>query len=281
MSLISTELTHSSGFASHSSNFNKMNSGYKNSSLMNKFKLLYGLSNKLDILYVEDDANSQKEAACLFGDLFNSVEVASDGKEGVDKYFNYMNTNGKYFDLIITDIHMANMNGIEFCKSVLQTNREQKIIVISGRKESESLIELINIGVDAFLQKPFEKQIILETLYETCEKINEVTKYKSEVKLNDGFIWNSDAKLLMHEEDIINLCSSETALLDLLITNRNLTFSIDEIFNAVYEDNFEKDLSVDSVKSLLKRVRKKVPGNLIKNVYGEGYRINYELLGIA
>ncbi len=75
------------------------------------------------------------------------------------------------------------------------------------------------------------------------------------------------------------MCASETALLDLLISNRNLTFSIDEIFNAVYEDNYDKDLSIDSVKSLLKRVRKKVPNNLIKNVYGEGYRINQELLG--
>lgn len=275
---LSSELKDNYNFVSHSNNFKKMNTSYKNSSLMKQFKLLYSLSNKLDILYVEDDEHSQKEASSLLEDLFNNVDVASDGLEGIDKYFNHMNEKNKYFDLIISDIHMANMDGIEFCKTILQTNPDQKIIIISGRKDSDNLIELINIGVDAFLEKPFEKKIVLETLYIACKKITELYKKKSEVLLNDNFIWNCDTKLLTHGKTTVNLCSSETILLDLLITNRNLTFTIDDIFNAVYDDNFEKDLSVDSVKSLLKRVRKKVPGNLIKNVYGAGYRLNNELI---
>lgn len=256
----------------------KLHSAYKKSSIMSKFKLLYNLSNKLNILYVEDDLMSQEEGKSLFSDLFNNVEVASDGKEAIDKYIEYIENNGKFYDLIITDIKMPKIDGIDLCKTIYQINKDQKIIIISGHQEGEYLIDLINIGVDGFLQKPFEKKKILEILYETCEKISEISKQNTEVILNNNFIWHCDSKLLTHEEDIINLCASETALLDLLISNRNLTFSIDDIFNAVYEDNYEKDLSVDSVKSLLKRIRKKVPGNLIKNVYGEGYRINQELL---
>jgi len=263
----------------HNSDFTKMHSGYKNSSIMNKFKLLYNLSNKLNILYVEDDIMSQQEGESLFRDLFSSVDIAGDGKEGFDKYIEYIENNGKYYDLVITDINMPNVNGIELCKNIFQTNSEQKILVISAHEESIYLIDLINIGVAGFIHKPFEKKKILEILYETCTKIEDMVKNKEEVMLNNDFVWHSNSRLLTHEEDIINLCASETALLDLLISNRNLTFSIDEIFNAVYEDNYDKDLSIDSVKSLLKRVRKKVPNNLIKNVYGEGYRINQELLG--
>lgn len=278
MTKLYSELNDGNSHPIHNRDFTKMHSSYKNSSIMNKFKLLYTLSNKLNILYVEDDILSQQEGESLFKDLFNSVDVASDGKEGFEKYIEYIENNGKYYDLVITDINMPKMNGIELCKNIFQTNSEQKVLVISAHEESAYLIDLINIGVTGFIHKPFEKKKILEILYETCIKIEDMVKHREEIILNNDFIWHSNSRLLTHEKDVIGLCASETALLDLLISNRNLTFSIDEIFNAVYEDNYDKDLSIDSVKSLLKRVRKKVPNNLIKNVYGEGYRINQELL---
>lgn len=265
-------------FVPYGSTIKNMNMGFKNSSFMKQFKSLYNVSNKLDVLYVEDDKPCQKEVSSLLEDLFNDVEVASDGLEGIDRYFKYMNEKNKNFDLIISDIHMANMNGIEFCKTILQSNPEQKIIVVSGDRDTDNLIKLINIGVDGFLEKPFEKKIVLETLYLTCNKIIQSYKNKAEVLLNDNFIWHDDTKVLTQGETTVNLCSKETILLDLLMTNRNLTFTVDDIFNAIYDEDFEKELSVDSVKSLLKRVRKKIPANLIKNIYGIGYKINNNLI---
>ncbi len=249
----------------------------KNKSLMSNFRSLYNLSNKFDVLYVEDDESSRYEIGSLFEDLFNKIEFAKDGNEGLEKYIVYNQENNKSYDLIITDIEMPSVNGIELSKNILKLNKEQKIIVLSAHQESHYLIDLLNIGVKGYLQKPFNKMKVLEVLHAVCEELDSEIKDKTEVKLNNGFIWHCDSKVLTHEGQSINLCASETSLLDLLISNRNITFSIDDIFNVVYDDYFEKDLSVDSVKSLLKRIRKKVPSDLIKNIYGEGYRINQQL----
>jgi len=254
-----------------------LNSNTNNNSLMKTFKMLYNISNKFDILYIEDEDDSRMDIGQLFKDLFNKVDFASNGHEGLSKYLDYNDENHKCYDLVITDLEMPLMGGMELCKNILQLNKEQKIIVLSAHDQSECLIELINMGVSGFLQKPFEKNKTLEVLFHMCEELEIEIKEKTEVKLNNGFVWNSMSKTLIHEGEAITLCASETSLLDLLISNRNITFSIDDIFNVVYNDYFEKDLSVDSVKSLLKRIRKKVPDNLIKNIYGEGYRINQQL----
>lgn len=256
-----------------------LNLNRKNNSLMNKFKVLYDLSNKYDILYVEDDESSRYEIGALFKDLFNKTHFAKDGLEGIEKYIEYNEINNKSYDLVITDLEMPNINGLELSKKIYKLNKEQKIIVLSGHDESHYLIELLNLRINGFLQKPFDKNRVLEVLYNVCDELDRDIKNKKEIKLNNDFVWDSEFKTLTHVGIIINLCASETSLLDLLISNRNITFSIDDIFNVVYEDDFEKDLSVDSVKSLLKRIRKKVPENLIKNIYGEGYRINQQLLG--
>ena len=249
----------------------------RNNSLMNNFKTLYDLSNKYDILYVEDDEASRYEIGSLFENLFNKVDFAKDGNEGLEQYIDYNDNNNKSYDIIITDIEMPSVNGIELSKNIYKLNKEQKVIVLSAHDESYYLIDLLNLGIAGYIQKPFNKKRILEVLHTICKELDEECKNKTEVKLNNGFIWHCDSKTLTHEGMAINLCASETALLDLLISNRNITFSIDDIFNVVYDDYFEKDLSVDSVKSLLKRIRKKVPSDLIKNIYGEGYRINHQL----
>jgi len=261
----------------HTRNFKIEDLNKKNKSLMNSFKSLYNLSNKYDILYVEDDESSMYEMGSLFEDLFNKTYFAKDGNEAIEKYIDYNEKNNKSYDLIITDIEMPSMDGIELSKKIYKLNKEQKIVVLSAHDESHYLIDLLNLGIKGFLQKPFDKKKILSVLHSICEELDEEIKNKTEVKLNNDFIWHSDSRILTHEGITISLCASETALLDLLISNRNITFSIDDIFNVVYDDYFEKDLSIDSVKSLLKRIRKKVPSNLIKNIYGEGYRINQQL----
>jgi len=248
-----------------------------NNSLMKTFKMLYNLSHKFDILYVEDEKNSRMDIGQLFKDLFNKVDFAENGHEGLSKYLDYNDENHKCYDIVITDIEMPVMDGMEMCKNILELHKEQKIIVLSAHDQSPYLIELINMGIKGFLQKPFEKNKTLEVLFHMCEELDYEMIATREVKLNNGFVWNSESKTLLHEGDEITLCASESSLLDLLISNRNITFSIDDIFNVVYNDYFEKDTSTDSVKSLLKRIRKKVPTNLIKNIYGEGYRINQQL----
>ncbi|NOQ30289.1 MAG: response regulator [Helicobacteraceae bacterium] len=119
----------------------------------------------LNLLYVEDDELVRTSTAKLFSKFFNSVDTAEDGLLGLEKF-----KNNKY-DLIVTDINMPNMNGIEMSQAIKEIEFRQNIVVISAHNESNFLLSLIDIGVDGFLLKPIKSEQLLKTLARICGNI--------------------------------------------------------------------------------------------------------------
>ncbi len=124
------------------------------------------------VLYVEDEAVVAEQTMLLLNDYFERVDYAHDGKEGLDKYNQAREASDEY-DLIITDINMPNMNGIELCEAVYEINPVQKIIVISAHNEVGYLSQLINMGVDRFISKPVEIKNIMKVFYSVCQSISD------------------------------------------------------------------------------------------------------------
>lgn len=116
----------------------------------------------LNVLYVEDDSKLRDETTFLFEPFFKKIVTACDGVDGLEKY------NNELFDIIITDINMPNMNGIDMISSIKEINPEQKIIAISAHNESDILISLIKAGVSSFILKPIIQNEIINTLYPVC-----------------------------------------------------------------------------------------------------------------
>ena len=86
---------------------------------------LLKISKNLTVLYIEDD-HSREVTTDLFSKIFNLVMVAIDGKDGLDKYIKYYEETNQYFDLIISDINMPKMNGLELSKNILTINNKLK-----------------------------------------------------------------------------------------------------------------------------------------------------------
>ena len=91
----------------------------------------------ISILFVEDDKGISKKMEILLYEIFSKIEIAFDGNEALEKYCNFYKANNEYPDLIITDIRMPNMDGIELIKHIYKENANQKIIVLSAHNESE------------------------------------------------------------------------------------------------------------------------------------------------
>jgi CheY-like chemotaxis protein len=125
-------------------------------------KNVHKFSSTLHVLYVEDDANIRQETAMLFGPYFEKLDLAIDGIDGLDKY------NQHHYDIVITDINMPRMNGIEMIGHMREINVDQKIIAISAHNESEILINLIRSGISSFILKPIMHQDLLNILYPVC-----------------------------------------------------------------------------------------------------------------
>jgi YesN/AraC family two-component response regulator len=126
---------------------------------MHTAKELLNYAQHLNILYVEDDERLREETVSLFEPFFKEIDTACDGEEGLKKY------NDKQFDIVITDINMPKMNGIEMISNIKEIDPEQKIIAISAHNESDILVQLIKAGVNSFILKPIIQSEVIEALY--------------------------------------------------------------------------------------------------------------------
>lgn len=138
---------------------------------MFSFNDIHPYSKDLNVLYVEDDAGLLEETRELFDDFFNNVITAVNGEDGVLEYKKYKEENNVYPDLIITDINMPKMNGIEMIEHILDINSEQFVIVVSAYNDSDKLIKMIELGVSSFIMKPMNQDNLMKILYKTCKSL--------------------------------------------------------------------------------------------------------------
>ena len=121
-------------------------------------KLILENSKTLTVLYVEDDKQLRDSTSGLLQNYFSDVDIAIDGQDGYDKYEAYFDKTNRYYDIVISDINMPNMDGLEMCKKIKNINFEQPIILVTAFNETSYLHSAIELGVDGFLTKPMEIQ---------------------------------------------------------------------------------------------------------------------------
>ncbi len=124
------------------------------------------------VLYVEDDELIRTQTADFLGRFFPDVVLAEDGEIGLSKY------NSRKFDVVITDINMPNMNGIDMIKEIKEIDYNQRVIVTSAYNDSEYLMNLINLDVTKFVLKPFNNKQFLYILYKIAEDITSKEEHK-------------------------------------------------------------------------------------------------------
>lgn len=246
---------------------------------MEDIERLSQISKDLKVLYVEDDTLVRSKTASLLKSFFDYVDTANDGVEGIEKYEHFYHKHRMFYDIVISDIRMPNIDGIQMCRYILESNPKQQIMITSAYDDSKYLIEFINMGVKKFLHKPFSTQSVIESLLSIC--LNLVKDEVSEIiLLGDSHSWNKREKILKKNDTIVKLSFNELIIFDTLISNPNKIFSSYDLYNSLKFDNLEYDFSIDSVKSAIKRIRKKLPDEVIVNIYGQGYKINNEILKI-
>jgi diguanylate cyclase len=123
------------------------------------------LTKTLNILYVEDDDKLRENTAELFRNLFATVTTASDGQKALECY------EKDTFDLIISDILMPNMTGLEMAEVVKEKQSNQAIIFISAYNDAEYFETSISLGIDGYIVKPINHLQLLKALFNVAQKI--------------------------------------------------------------------------------------------------------------
>jgi len=131
----------------------------------------------LKLLYVEDNQEAMETSMLIFEEFFDDISVACTGEEGLKKF------DDNDIDLIITDINMPNMNGIEMIKEIRKINSEVPILVLSANNESKYFMQSIKLGVEGYLLKPIDMDQFIGILEKVTNKIKLKVESQRSLKL--------------------------------------------------------------------------------------------------
>ena len=167
------------------------------------------------------------------------------------------------YDLYILDINIPNMNGLEVLKNIKNKNPKTKVLIISANINIDLIREAYILGCDDYIKKPFD-------LEELIFKINRYEKKNKLIYLDKNIAFNLLNKELIIDGGIFELTKNERNFLFLLVENLGKKVSYEQIENFVYQGESK---SSNAIRSLIKRVRKKIPKEVIFNSLDEGYFI--------
>lgn len=134
---------------------------------MERLHDLMELGKGLKVLYVEDDVSLRLETTKIIERIFGRVDVASNGLEGYEAF------RANEYDLVLTDIEMPYVNGIEMGRSIREITKDTPIIVISAYSNADYFIEAIEIGVDYYILKPVKMPQLINTLYNAVKRVTD------------------------------------------------------------------------------------------------------------
>jgi DNA-binding response OmpR family regulator len=210
----------------------------------------------MKIFLLEDDYSLNESIKEIIELENHTIDNFYDGEVAFNNFSND-------YDLFILDINVPNIKGLELLKIIKNTNFRTKVIIISANININLIKEAYDLGCDDYLKKPFD-------LEELVLKINRYEQKSKLLYLDKNIIFNLSKKELTVNNENIELTRNEKNLLYLLANNLGSKINYDQIENFVYEGEVKTS---DAIRSLMKRLRKKLPKDLILNSLDEGYYI--------
>lgn len=173
--------------------------------------------------------------------------------------------------LWILDIMLPDeINGYDIIKKIRETNEIMPVIFTSARDKDLDKIIGLELGSDDYLTKPYSPKELVLRVNNIIKRVysNDLSKIKY-----DDYTIDLEKRTVSINNKELNLTTLEFDLLKMFITNKNKSFSRDDILNIIWGENyFGTDRVVDD---LIRRLRKKMPNLNINTMYGYGYRLTW------
>jgi len=137
-------------------------------------------SQKLKLLYVEDNKQTRESTLLVLENFFDNIIIGVDGKDGLEKF-----KNNPDIDIVISDINMPIMNGLDMSKDILAIDPNMYIFIFSAHNEVNYFMDAIKIGIEGYLLKPIDMDQFIQSLGKCIEKINlkkENLEYKNHLE---------------------------------------------------------------------------------------------------
>lgn len=195
------------------------------------------------------------------------VFTANDGKEAIDLAIL------RQPHLIILDIMMPKMDGIQTCEKLREDGRfnDAIILFLTARGEEYSQLAAYDVGADDYVTKPIKPKVLVSKIKSLLRRLNDRPLSYSTIQF-DEFIIDKEAHSVSIEGNIINLPRKEFKILFLLASQPGKVFQRDRILNYVWGDNQVGERTIDVH---MRKLREKIGKKYIKTIKGVGYKFTH------
>lgn len=218
---------------------------------------------KSKILLVEDENELRKSFKKVLSLWVKDVYEACNGEDAILMY-------QKYFpDIIITDIKMPKINGLEFIQMIRDTNNDIPIIVTSAYTDKDFLLKSIKLSLAEYLVKPIQEKDLENALISCAKKILE--KHPTLIKVSNELTYDYQNKCFIDSNDNKTmLTAKESELIEFLLKHKGTLMSKVDIEDHLY---LYDDAPPSALKNLVFKLRKKLKYNVIEGMGKLGYKI--------
>lgn len=228
--------------------------------------------NVKNILVVDDEKEIVNLVSIYLQNDGFTVFKAYDGEEALDMFAQ------KKIDLIILDLMMPKLDGMEVCRRLRETNTVP-ILMLSAKAEDMDKVLGLMTGADDYMIKPFNPLELIarvKSLLRRSYQFKQVEQEEQSDLLNiNSLEINRASHTVLHNGKPITLTSKEFEILYLLASNRSRVFSTEEIFERVWEEKYfaSNNTVMVHISNLREKLEKELGYKLIKTVWGVGYKI--------
>jgi len=221
---------------------------------------LMGKLSSFSLLYAEDEEgirnNIQEILECLFKDLY----LAKNGEEAFKIY------EEKKPDLIITDIQMPKLNGIELIQKIRKTDSKVRIVIVSAHTDLDYMLNAVELHLVKYIIKPITEAKLIDVFEAFIESFEGAKLYN----LSPSWIFDEANSLVKGPDEEHILTKKECDFLALLVRKKRI-ITYNEMENLIWTD--DNIMTANAMRLFAKNFRKKLPADTLKNVQGIGYQL--------
>ena len=221
--------------------------------------------NTVRLLVVEDDRDLNRQVSAALSDAGYAVDSAFDGEEA------YFLGDTEPYDAIILDIGLPKMDGISVLEQWRRSHKAMPVILLTARDRWSDKVQGMDAGADDYVAKPFHVEELLARVRALLRR--SAGHARNEIECGALRLDSKSARVTVDGVPV-KLTSHEYRLLAYLLLHTGRVVSRTELVEHLYDQDFDRDSN--TIEVFIGRLRKKIPGDLIKTVRGLGYRLSQD-----
>ena len=163
---------------------------------MKDLKSIIKFTNKMKLLYVEDEQELREITTVMLEELFAEVITAHNGEDGLEKFYN------NEIDIVLTDINMPVLDGLEMAEKIRAFDKNIPIVMLSAHNEAHYFTRSIELDVDGYLLKPIAMKFLLGTLSKIVTKLGFLEEYQNNLTFLEQYQALTDNSSAVSKTDI-------------------------------------------------------------------------------